>query len=418
MTSRPIHYSRLLRVSAVISLFGFYFFSSMARGGEHDLSVASDFDGGCAQVESIDQETRIIRFKPVRYENKGWAYWWYLRIDGIQPGETITLNVGGIHGRFAHPEQAAFSIDGRTWLQTPPGERVVERITYSVKINAETAWFAWGPPFVPKDAAEMVERLAAASPHAEAFELTRSRDGRTVPGMRITSEADSGTPRYGVWIQARQHAWECGGSWVARGFAEWLVSDDPRARALREKADITVVPIMDMDSVANGAGGKARKPHDHNRDWSEDPHWPEVRAAMAEIDRMHARTGLDLFVDLHSPGMYDPDTFYLTSPGATKTEIGKRNLRRFIGASRAEMTGPLELRSGQTVAGTRYTSGWQAMSQNWVTAQTSGQALAFTLEAAWNNPHSTTDGYRALGRQLGLAIERYLREDPRGAVTP
>ena len=139
---------------------------------------------------------------------------------------------------------------------------------------------------------------------------------------------------------------------------------------------------------------------------------------MAEIDRMHAKTGLDVFVDLHSPGMYDPETYYLTSSGATKTEIGRRNLARFIDASHAEMTGPLELRAEQKVAGNKYTSGWQAMSQNWVTARTSGQALAFTLEAAWNNPNSTSEGYRALGRQLGLAIERYLREDPRRAVTP
>ena len=385
---------------------------------DYRLSVVSDFDGGGARVESINQETRTVRFKPEPYLDKGWAYWWYLRVDGIQPGETIALNVGGKHGRFAHPEQAVFSVDGRAWLQTLPGERVGERIVYRVKIDAETAWFAWGPPFVPADATELVERLAAEAPLVQPFELCKSREGRTVPGMRITGQVESGTPRYGIWIQARQHAWECGGSWVARGFAEWVVGDDPRARSLREKADIVVVPLMDVDSVAMGAGGKGQKPRDHNRDWTESPHWPEVRAAMAEIDRMHNGTGLDVFVDLHSPGMYDPETYYLTSPGANKTEIGRRNLARFMGASRAEMTGPLELRTEQKIAGSKYTSGWQAMSQNWVTARTSGHALAFTLEAAWNHPGSTADGYRALGRQLGLALERYLREDPRRAVTP
>ena len=242
MKIHSIRRSGLLRISAVIGLLSFSLFPSIASGAEHNLSVATDFDGGCAQVESVDQEARVIRFKPVPYENKGWAYWWYLRVDGIRPGETIALNVGGKHGRFAHPEQAAFSIDGRTWLQTPPGERVVERITYRIKIDAKTAWFAWGPPFVPADATELVDRLAAGAPFIEAFELTKSSEGRPVPGLRITGEVESGTPRFGVWIQARQHAWECGGSWVARGFAEWVVSDDPRARSLRELADITVVP--------------------------------------------------------------------------------------------------------------------------------------------------------------------------------
>ena len=60
---------------------------------------------------------------------------------------------------------------------------------------------------------------------------------------------------------------------------EWLVSDDPRAETLRKAAKIYVVPIMDIDNVAIGAGGKDQKPHDHNRDWSDQPHWHSVAAA-------------------------------------------------------------------------------------------------------------------------------------------
>ncbi|MDK1022268.1 MAG: M14 family zinc carboxypeptidase [Candidatus Hydrogenedentes bacterium] len=390
---------------------------SQSRSSGRDLTVSGDFEGGCAQVESIDQGTRTIRFKPETYPGQGWAYWWYMRVDGIRPGETIALDAGGKHGRFAHPEQAAFSLDGKTWKQTPRGERVKERIVYRVKVDSDKAWFAWGPPFLPSDARELVERLAAAHPEAEAFELCESREGRQVPGLRLSGQTETEAQRYGVWIQARQHAWECGASWVARGLAEWLVSDDPRAAALRARADVTVIPLMDVDSVAMGAGGKMQKPHDHNRDWTKSQHWPEVRAAMAGIARLHKEIGLDLFVDLHSPGMYNPETYYLTSPGSKRSEEGRRNLARFLDASKAEMTGPLELREEQQVAGPRYTKDWRAMSQNWVTAHTSGRALAFTLEAAWNNAKSTTDGYMALGRQLGLAMERYFRENPRNSVS-
>ena len=406
-----------LRAFVFVSLVLFSVFPSAAWCAEHELSVASDFDGGCAQVESIDQEARVIRVKPEPYPDEGWAYWWYMRVDGIRPGETIVLDVGGKHGRFAHPEHAVFSVDGKTWKQTPRGERVKERIIYQVRISAERAWFAWGPPFLPADATALVERLASESPHAVAFELCKSRKGRSVPGLRISEERGAGSPRFGVWIHARQHAWECGASWVARGFAEWLVSDDLRAAALRARADVTVIPLMDVDSVAMGAGGKMQKPHDHNRDWSTAPHWPEVRAAMAEIARVHDEGGLDVFVDLHSPGMYNPETFYLTSPGANKTDQGRRNLKRFIRVSKAEMKGALVLRDEQQVAGPDYTQGWRAMSQNWVTAHTSGQAVALTLEAAWNNPESTAEGYMVLGRQLGLAMERYLRKNPRKSIS-
>ena len=64
---------------------------------------------------------------------------------------------------------------------------------------------------------------------------------------------------------------------------EWLSSDDESAIALRRKAQIFVVPIMDVDSVEKGSGGKWQLPHDHNRDWSDKPYWNSVK----EIGRAH-----------------------------------------------------------------------------------------------------------------------------------
>lgn len=63
MKIHSIRRSGLLRIFAVIGLLGFNMFPSTASGGEHLLIVVSDFDGGSAQVESIDQETRLIRLK-------------------------------------------------------------------------------------------------------------------------------------------------------------------------------------------------------------------------------------------------------------------------------------------------------------------------------------------------------------------
>ena len=131
---------------------------------------------------------------------------------------------------------------------------------YQQKLDAAVAWFAWGPPFVPTDAGKLVETIAKASAHATAFELCRTQEKRVVPALRISqlgAGSASDGDRVGIWIQARQHAWESGSSWVARGFIEWLISDDPQARELRKKSLIHFVPLMDVDNVARGAGGKA-----------------------------------------------------------------------------------------------------------------------------------------------------------------
>ena len=44
---------------------------------------------------------------------------------------------------------------------------------------------------------------------------------------------------------------------------------------------------------------------------------------------------------------------------------------------------------------------------------TSEHVVAVTLETSWNTPHSTQVGYKQVGRELGMAIERYFRESNR-----
>ena len=56
---------------------------------------------------------------------------------------------------------------------------------------------------------------------------------------------------------------------------------------------------------------------------------------------------------------------------------------------------------------------WRSISINWILAHTNGNALGATLETPWNTPHSTPAGYRHVGRQLGLAVERYVRNSSR-----
>ena len=192
------------------------------------LKVDADFPGGSVRVEKIDQEARLVRFQPAAYEGRGWVCWWYFKLTGITPGETITLDVGG--GGFARPDQATLSTDGKTWKHTAPAERRGNRNIYRQVVKTREAWFAWGPPFLLKDARALVLRLAESSAEAEAIELCRSAEKRSVPMLRVGPDvADRPT----VWIHARQHAWESGSSWVARGLGEWLVSDDERARSLR-----------------------------------------------------------------------------------------------------------------------------------------------------------------------------------------
>ena len=377
------------------------------------LEVRAGFPGGSAEVVRIDQAARLVRIRPARHTGRGWACWWYLLLTGIRPGEEITLEVEG--GVWAWPTRAAFSLDDARWQQTPPGrpEKAAggkaAAMVFRQKIDADRAWLAWGPPYLPRHAEELISRAGRALPGARRFVLCRTREDREVPALRIAGPAAEGEGRPSVWIQARQHAWESGSSWVGHGLVEWLISDDSRAAALRKAADVTFVPIMDVDNVVRGAGGKDQSPHDHNRDWSDKPHWPSVAAAMAEISRLAAAGRFRLFVDLHNPAAGDHEPFFFLPPAEDLSGRQRGGLKLFLAAAQAEMTGPLAFRGRTKVSGREYDRNYRKISKNWVVSHTDGNTVAVTLETSWNTPHSTRDNYRRVGRELGLGIERFLR---------
>jgi len=376
------------------------------------LSVAIDFPGGSGDVIEMDQKARLIRLVPTPHKDLGWQCWWYVRVDGITPGETIAVDVG--NAPWATPDRASFSVDGRRWIHTSPGTRNGKRITFRQKIDARSVHFAWGPPFTLGDAERLCQRAAARCDGATHITLCRTRGDRPVPALRVGPAAGNSEDRYGIWIQARQHAWESGSSWVCRGFVEWLVSDDHRARALRDKCCITVVPVMDVDNVEIGAGGKGQKPQDHNRDWSEKPHWRSVAAAQRDIRRLDGQGRFDLFVDLHNPGAGSRAPYFYVCPRDLRSDIGRRNLDLFLSATKTEMTGPLAFRGHTQESGASYDKKlWKRISKNWVLLNCRDHVVAVTLETAWNTPDSTAEGYLTVGRQLGLAVERYLRKSPR-----
>lgn len=372
-----------------------------------ELAVVTDFPGGNGEVDSIDQENRVVAIRPKVHKDRGWACWWHVKITGVRPGETVTLKLTAGDG-FARPERAAVSTDGRAWRQTEPGKADGKAFAYRVAVPEKcdgSVRVAWGPPYQLADAKAAVEKVAAAGVGAKAFELCKSRDGHGVPAV----EWNPGGKRPGVWVEARQHAWESGGSWVGQGVLDFLASDDPAAKRLRESAHVVVVPIMDVDNVERGAGGKEGKPQDHNRDWSAAPHWPEVAAAQKRIKEMDAAGGLALFLDLHNPAPGDKVPFFFGPPDELNPDARRANQERFYRLAAEELgRHPLKLSAKQRESGANYDKRWPVISKNWVAANTRDAALAFTLETSWNTPHSTADGYRSYGTALGRVVADYV----------
>lgn len=385
------------------------------------LAIATDFPGGSAEVVAIDAATRSLHIRPALHSGRGWPCWWYFRVDGAEAGKELSVVVSGNPGPFrpggaalaanwAQPTRASISIDDRNWTQTPEAaiDAAKKTATYRFTTPAGRFWLAWGPPFLPAHADELLKQTAAKISGAELFTLAKTKRGRPVNGIRLGNRDAPAA----IWVQARQHAWEAGGSWVGRGFLDWVASDDPAAKFLRDRCDIHFVPIMDVDNVTDGAGGKEAVPRDHNRDWSDAPNYPEVAAAQAKIAALDQSGRLRFFIDLHNPGPGEKQPYFF-GPFDYEALTGRsrENYTRWITIAGEEMAGKLPLLKAYKFA-TYVTSEEERgrMSTGWVRAHTDPErVVSVTLETAWNAPQSHAEGYRDTGARLGRSVARFFQ---------
>lgn len=393
-----------------------------AQAAFAEITVSSDFEGGSAVVVEKKDDGQFLHIQPEVKEGRGFPCWWYLKASGLTKDQLLILKVSAnqqpyrdkkvLKASWLLPDRAAISTDNVHWTQTPEGKRDDTSVVYHIKAPAETIWLAWGPPFLPSHADKLLKQAKQILPGAEIFELARTRNDRPVKGIRFGAEPADDRQPYGVWIQARQHAWEAGSSWVGQGFLLWAVSDDEAAVELRQLATIHFIPIMDVDSTAVGAGGKDAIPRDHNRDWDDEPHYPEVAAAQTRILEMEQEGRFDVFIDLHNPGPGDRVPFFFGPIGLEKLPtIQQRNYVRFLAYANDHIDEMRDTYRFATYVKTQEER--DRVSSNWVRNHTSPHVFSATLETAWNRPEGTQAGYQTVGRQLGRALLRYLEANPR-----
>jgi hypothetical protein len=394
----------------------------------YSLTIESDFEGASVRVIQTDDATQTVRFMPGGEPRRGWPCWWQFRVTGLNTEKPLTLEIAAsdlpmpqangvpsdkpLSGEWAMPDCASYSPDGKTWKRTEPGQKKDGRMTYVIKTDGPSLLVAWGPPYTPSRATAFVHEAATGNASAQELELCKSREGRSVPMLRVCEGDRVEAHRFGVWVEARQHAWEAGSSWVCQGFAEWLLGSDSDAAWLRQNAETFIVPIMDVDNTATGNGGKEALPHDHNRDWSENPHWNEVVAAQSNIRQLTSEGRMDVFLDLHNPAPGDKKAFFYALPAELMKEPMVTNRNHFIELATSSILEVFPMLDKPKEDGPKYHPLWRQISGTWVGMNANPHTVATCLETSWNTPKSTIEGYKAVGAHLGKAVQAYLSGRP------
>lgn len=274
------------------------------------LKIETAFPGGNISVEKINGFD-ILLAREMRDSEGDWFYWAF---------RAVFDQTGEYRFSFSHPDAlsscgpAVSYDDGMTWewlgFECVSGRRNVFTFNFDGK-RSDKVIFCVGMQYLPFHLEHFFSRHRG-SPYLTQSILTCSRKNRPVIRLHIEDRSFRGEKKH-IFLSSRHHCCEMMATYALEGILETALGEDETGRCLRERYIIDCVPFADTDGVTDGDQGKNRRPHDHNRDYGEQPVYPEVRA----IQEFLLSEKLFFSLDLHCPWIHSGshnETIYFPGP--------------------------------------------------------------------------------------------------------
>ena len=163
-----------------------------------------------------------------------------------------------------------FSDNGETWQHFPSMEwdDIKKEATLRFTPKADSIWIAHVPPYTYGRLLRLLEEID----HADCASIEvigRTVQGRELHLVTVTDGGQSPAQKKVVWLQARQHGWETGTSFVMEGALRFITSTHAKARELRQRVVFKFAPMGDPDGCATGKVRFNANGYDLNRHWDE-----------------------------------------------------------------------------------------------------------------------------------------------------
>jgi Zinc carboxypeptidase/Cytosolic carboxypeptidase N-terminal domain len=292
----------------------------MARA-DPDIIFNTNFEGGSlGKIEKLG-EARFRCSVQGQYDERGrnrQANWYFFRMEGVK-GHDITLTLTDMVGEYngkpgACPMNAdtipVFSEDLQQWrhFATMDWDDQKKEATLKFQPQQDRIWIAHLPPYTHCRLLQLLEDLDRL-PVARVEVIGKSVQGRDLHLVTVTNFERPDQGKRTVWLQARQHAWETGTSYVMEGALRFITSEDARARALRDQVVFKFTPMLDPDGCATGKVRFNANGYDVNRHWDEvdlrrkeylqkmPEIWCVKKAILSQVASGHS---LDLMLNLHN----------------------------------------------------------------------------------------------------------------------
>jgi Zinc carboxypeptidase len=311
----------------------------------------------------------------------------------------------GVPGSVAGELKAVVvSENGGDWRPVATEALPGDRVRLSLVMPGSSLYVARVEPYRVSD----LDRLLASvrrSPLVEITPIGRTVQGRELEIVRIGNPA---VP-YRVFVRARAHPWEAGGSWVVEGLVRRLLEGDAEAARFRQRYCVYVLPMANKDGVARGMTRFNVRGKDLNRDWDR-PADPDLAPENAALERwldgmIAAGRRPHLALEMHNDG---GGNLHLSRPARPEQErhlarmaVLERLLRRHTWFTEGSLPPPS--RSSGTLG-----DGWLE--------RYDVDAVVHELDCNWIaglHDYPSARHWRAYGASLARVFDEYF-----GAVTP
>ncbi len=245
------------------------------------VTFNTNFEGGSlGRVETLGKN-RFRCHVEGQHDERGrnrQASWYFFRLDNAK-GREIELTLTDLVGEYNDKPGAVpmnentrpvFSNDGRHWQHLPAmdWDNVKKEATLRFRPDGSSFWIAHTPPYTYSRLLALLSEIGE-NPSTRVEVIGKSVKGRDLHLVTVTDFDVPDSEKKLVWLQARQHGWETGTSFVMEGALRFVTSDSPKAQELRKRIVFEFTPMVDVDGSAEGKVRFNANGYDLNRHWNE-----------------------------------------------------------------------------------------------------------------------------------------------------
>ncbi|MCE5241120.1 M14-type cytosolic carboxypeptidase [bacterium] len=376
------------------------------------VQFSADFDNGTlGRVKAVGpDEFYLYAFpegKPISPQT-----WFHFKIEGCAGREvTFHLNPAPYSRKTDWGYDArtpVMSYDGDTWvgIEDKSWSDDGSLLTFRQRFTQSPAWIAYFYPYAGDHITHFLQAHAA-SPYFASRVLGQTKAGRPLRMYSLTDPAVPEANKRAVLLTTLQHDIETTGAWALEGIARFVLSDDPRAAALRRAFVFYIVPRLDVDGAADGNLYTPPGVGNMNRQWGLDT-VAEVKLVEAFARELAARgQRLELFMDFHGWCTPERTTLFMTFGREISSDADEADATRLADMIRQRLTGKV------------HTTVWRHMEEHVTDAKTdlrrlapgwmkyeAGARLAYSIEI-FGEPTCTQEGYLQWGQSFAEGFAEF-----------